>query len=156
MFNIIVAIQALLQFIHARFRARGRAWHPHEWGLTPSKSRCQGCTPRKIEWNLSFLQIPFLVNIINLEGNKDVICRVPLSGHWGLHRVLPKEDKALGFAWILVTATCTTLYYKGLSKSWTNFALLFCLSIYLYFYSLFLLWEQIINYKTRAFDEEIT
>ena len=29
MFNIIVAIQALLQFIHARFRARGRAWHPH-------------------------------------------------------------------------------------------------------------------------------
>ena len=29
MFNIIVTIQALLQFIHARIRARGRARHPH-------------------------------------------------------------------------------------------------------------------------------
>ena len=91
MFNIIVTIQALLQFIHAKFRARGRAWHPHV-GVSICHSNSVkisllSCTPRKIEWNLSFLQIPFLVNIINLEENKDVIRRVPLSRHWGLHYV---------------------------------------------------------------------
>ena len=72
-------------YSHAGF-AREVARDTHMWGsqfviLTPSKSRCEGCTPRKIEWNLSFLQIPFLVTSINLEENKDVICRVPLSRH---------------------------------------------------------------------------
>ena len=92
MFNIMVAIQALLQFIHARFRARGRAWHPHVGvsicHINSVEISLLRLYTRKIEWNLSFLQIPFLVTNINLEENKDVICRVPLFGHWGLHLVL--------------------------------------------------------------------
>ena len=46
-------------------------------------------TEKKNKSNISFLQIRFLViTNINLEEKKDIICRVPLSGHSGLQYVL--------------------------------------------------------------------
>ena len=70
------------RFEHLYLKAR---W-PRFVILTPPKYRC--CVPSKKWINLSFLQIHFLVTKIILEGKKDVICRVPLSEHWGPQYVL--------------------------------------------------------------------
>ena len=95
------------RFEHLYLKAR---W-PHFVILTPPKYRCCGPSKKWIKFVVSATS--FLSNQYNF-GTKE-------RGNWQGPFIWTLRSP-LSSACILAIATCTALYYEGLSKSWTNFA----------------------------------